>query len=256
MTGHDIHAYFEAHYPADQAFTWDHVGLQVGTLDRPIKKMMITLDVTLDTVKQAIEANADFILAHHPLMFHPVETLDTSQSKGQIIEHLVMHKITVYAAHTNFDTGTPGMNGHLAEVIGLENPQVLNSHEEGLSIGRIGTITPTTIKAFADTLKPLFKTTHVGVITRRPLHTEIKKVAISGGAGSPDKEAAFAAGADLFLTGDITYHTALELLDMDLPAIDIGHFAEHVFKAYFVDVFNAHDCIVFASHETSPYQWV
>jgi putative NIF3 family GTP cyclohydrolase 1 type 2 len=48
-------------------------------------------------------------------------------------------------------------------------------------------------------------------------------VAIVGGSGAEFAGAAREAGADLFVTGDMKYHQALEAEAAGLPVADIGH---------------------------------
>ncbi len=55
----------------------------------------------------------------------------------------------------------------------------------------------------------------------------VKKVAILGGAGSRYAATALARGADVFITGDIDYHTAQDALAKGLALLDPGHQIEH-----------------------------
>jgi len=119
-----IHA-FEAWAPQTLAEKWDKVGLQVGTLKREMKKVMITLDVLESVVDEAILEGVDFIFAHHPLIFHPVEKMLTDRSQSKIIAKCIKHDIAVYAAHTNLDLANGGMNDWLAEKLGLQNTEIL-----------------------------------------------------------------------------------------------------------------------------------
>jgi putative NIF3 family GTP cyclohydrolase 1 type 2 len=48
-------------------------------------------------------------------------------------------------------------------------------------------------------------------------------VAIVGGSGAEFAGAARESGADLFITGDVKYHQALEAAAAGLPVADIGH---------------------------------
>lgn len=55
---------------------------------------------------------------------------------------------------------------------------------------------------------------------------EVKKVALCGGSGFSLYKQARAAGADLFITGDLKYHEACEVIACGGPPIlDAGHFA-------------------------------
>ena len=254
MTGHEIHRYFADHYPLEDAFEWDHVGLQVGDLNRPVTRVLLTLDVTLEVVHQAIQAGAEMIVAHHPLLFHPLETLDVSSPQGIIIQTLITHEITVYAAHTNYDTGMPGMNGVMADMLGLQDIQVLNEDAPGHGIGRIGRITPQSLEALAARIKNVFNVPHVRIITDHPLTHEVSTVALSSGSGVSDYAHALEKQADVFITGDIKHHDALDLRAAKLTAIDMGHFTEWVFKADLKPHLEALGVAVSLSDEAFPFQ--
>ena len=114
ISGSTLIQRFEQFASPQLAEKWDHVGLQVGNPDRPIKKLMTTLDTRPETVQEAIDQGVDFIFAHHPVMFHPAKDLDTRNPQNAMYAQLLAHHITVYAAHTNLDTANGGMNDWLA----------------------------------------------------------------------------------------------------------------------------------------------
>src|SRR5690625_3858645 len=105
--------------PKDLAFDWDNVGLQVGSETDDTKKIMVTLDVMESVVDEAIEQKVNLIIAHHPLLFKPLSEINFRTVKGKIIKKLIKHNITVYAAHTNLDIATGGVNDLLCESLGV-----------------------------------------------------------------------------------------------------------------------------------------
>lgn len=116
---------FEQWAPKSLAEDWDPVGLQVGTLSKKVSKVMITLDVLESVVDEAINENVDLIIAHHPLLFNPLKKLDTARPQGKLIERLIKHDITVYAAHTNLDAARGGVSDLLAEKLGIPDTKVM-----------------------------------------------------------------------------------------------------------------------------------
>lgn len=228
MTGHDFIAYFNTLYPETTALEWDHVGLQVGRLDTTITGILVTLDVTLEVVIEAKKKGANFIVAHHPVLFHPLDTLDVTTARGAIIAELLKNGTTVYAAHTNYDVGNPGMNGTMADLLGLKAAQPLITEGADAGLGRIGHLPEIPVEAFIETVKTAFKIPYV--IAVGPWPKTLTKVALSSGSGGRDMAQAKAQGADLFLTGDITHHQALDLMALGLPACDILHASEQVMK--------------------------
>lgn len=112
------------------AIEGDPIGLQVGSLDKPVKKVMIALDVLESVVDEAIEGKVDLIIAHHPLLYRPLKKIDINTSKGKVIEKLIKNDITVYAAHTNLDVTSLGVNEWLADQLQLTNTDVLSTTYE------------------------------------------------------------------------------------------------------------------------------
>lgn len=97
----------------------DKIGLQLGTLNKPIKKLLIALDVTDAVVDEAIERGAELIIAHHAIIYRPLARLDTSTAAGRLYEKLIKHDIAVYISHTNLDVADGGINDWLADLVGI-----------------------------------------------------------------------------------------------------------------------------------------
>ncbi len=68
---------FEEYCPQWLAESGDPVGLHIGTLNKPIRRVMMTLDVGPEVVKEAIDKNIDLLIAKHPPIFRPVKRLNT-----------------------------------------------------------------------------------------------------------------------------------------------------------------------------------
>ncbi len=117
--GHTIIQYLEEWMPKYLAMEDDRIGLQVGSLQKPVKKVMITLDVLENVVDEAIEKEVDLIVAHHPVIYRPLKNLRTDLPTGRLFEKLLKHDISVYVAHTNFDSAEGGMNDLMAQRLEL-----------------------------------------------------------------------------------------------------------------------------------------
>lgn len=125
VNGHEIIQLFEQFSPKSYAMEGDKIGLQIGRLNQPIENVMIALDVLEEVVDEAIEKNVQLIIAHHPPIFRPLKAIATETPAGRLIEKLIKHDIAVYAAHTNLDVATGGVNDMLAEALQLTNTEVL-----------------------------------------------------------------------------------------------------------------------------------
>ena len=224
MNSIEVIKYFESKYPTELAYEWDNVGLQVGTLNTKVDRVLVTLDVTKEVVKEAIKNKVNLIISHHPLMFKPMQNIVFDSPRGWIVKHLVQHNIAVYSAHTNFDQAEGGMNDILAKEIGIMEPKLLDETD---NIGRYGLIPKTKVKSFVDQLKKVFDLQSVKVIGK--VDKNVETVGISGGSGSHHMYAAKKRNCDVYITGDITYHTALDAIQLGLTLIDVGHHVEVIF---------------------------
>lgn len=121
----DIHAIFESWAPPAIAWERDNVGLQVGSMNRPVRRILATLDVTDSVVEESKRRACDLIVSHHPLLFHPLKSVDGEERVGRMVERLARHRISVYAAHTNLDFTDSGVSFALAERLKLRSLSVL-----------------------------------------------------------------------------------------------------------------------------------
>lgn len=335
VNGHEVIQVFESWSPKKFAcMPNDPIGLAVGTLNKPITKVLVTLDVTDEVVDEAIVAGCELILAHHPPIFAKLAHLRTDNPQGQLFEKLIKHDIAVYAAHTNLDVAPGGVNDLLADALQLQERKIfdetyrepfmklavfvpeqaaetvraalakagagqignyascsftssgegrfralegaqpfvgevgelhiereqkievvfpqsiknkvlkamLNAHpyEEPAydfftvdteanvqGLGRIGKLAePMTLRAFAEFVKRQLDVPAVRVVG--DVERLVQKVAVVGGAGNSYVQRAIFAGADVFVTGDISFHVALDAKRDGLSIIDPGHHVEKV----------------------------
>jgi len=121
----DIIKAMEIIAPIWLAEEWDNVGLQVGQKDWPVRTIWIALDPGADVVNDACRNNVDLLITHHPLIFHPLRSINLNTSVGSIIQKAIRHNMAIFSAHTNLDNATDGLNDVLARRIGIKNLKVL-----------------------------------------------------------------------------------------------------------------------------------
>jgi dinuclear metal center YbgI/SA1388 family protein len=109
----------EEEYSLHLAESWDNSGLQIGSSDKKVGRILIALDLDSFVLKQAVEKQVDMIITHHPLFFKPMKNINYASPLGRMIKALVSADITVYSAHTNLDAAERGLNQALAEKLGL-----------------------------------------------------------------------------------------------------------------------------------------
>jgi len=281
--------------PPRFALEGDKTGLQVGRSDRKIRRVMTTLDLTLEVAEEARDKEVDLVVSHHAVIFRALRHLRTDDFKVRILELLLKHEIAVYVPHTALDVVEGGGNDALAVAVGLGEtrpldrsggdaavlltllapadvaqeisalcqergatleregervlatldarrarslaaaiekrwsitPHVLalESHGTSRGIGRVGKLpAPTSLLALAERLKAELGAPGVRLVAADP-QAEVRKVAVLCGDGRSFLNAACFAGAQVYVTGDVDHHTALEARARGLALIDVGHWA-------------------------------
>ncbi|KAF0349318.1 Nif3-like dinuclear metal center hexameric protein [Pediococcus pentosaceus] len=254
---------FESFAPKTIAFTNDPVGLQIGNVNNDIKRVMVTLDVRPEVVDEAIKQNCDMIFSHHPLIFRPIKNLDLSNPQNQMYAKLIQNSILVYSAHTNLDVAKGGMNDWLTEAMGLNHVQTVYSIHYDTNIGRIGVLsTPVTVEKFAKTLKKTFNLDGLRLVTSDN-EAMVKNVAVVGGDGGKFYPEMLKAGADVFVTGDVYYHTGHDMLADGINVVDVGHNVEKICIPKLASLFNEWKAnndwkveIIESTVNTNPYQFI
>lgn len=364
LTHQNIFQAMEKIAPAKFAYEWDNVGMQIGNKQDETSGILVTLDVTEAVVDEAIHQGANLIIAHHPLFFQSIKQIDRSSQKGKVIEKIIKHDITVFAAHTNLDIASGGVNDMLCQELQIDkakplittykekqykvvvfvpeshvktvleqmgdagagnignyshcafmsdgigtfkpdehaNPYVginLKQHEESekkievivpenklqqvttkmiqahpyeepaydillleqpgekFGLGRIGVLNETcTVQTLCDQIKKQFDVSHVRV--SGDLNTKVNKVAIVGGSGEKYVEAARKAGADVYITGDMTFHIAQDAEQAGLTVIDAGHIIEKIMIKYihvYLSELFSDEHVIASTIDTNPFQY-
>ena len=93
----------EEKYPVSFAEEWDNPGLLVGDPEKEVKKVFLALDVTDESLEEAVKTDADMIITHHPLIFSGIKKVTEDNFIGRRIIGLIKNDISYYAMHTNFD---------------------------------------------------------------------------------------------------------------------------------------------------------
>ncbi len=224
---------FESLWPIENTEEWDVVGLVVGDREQPISKVLLTVDVTAEVIEHAIAINADLILAHHPLLLKPVNSIAQDTSKGSVLSKLLKSGIALYSAHTNADAVPTGTSAALAKAVGLKTSTPLHVFIDGVhGVGRIGKLSnPMSLGDLAAVLNSVLPATATGVRVAGDFDREVQTVALCAGAGDSYLGLALDSGADVYITSDLRHHPAQEILELakarskSFALIDISHWA-------------------------------
>lgn len=344
INGKEFIERFEQYCPQWLAEKGDPVGLCIGTLDKPIQRVLITLDIRPEVVKEAIDQKIDLLISKHPPIFRPIKRLQTDHLQEKMYTDLLKHDIAVYSAHTNIDIIEDGLNDWFCELLGIKVENYLfKTHEIGFKklvvyvsiehvkevqealvkvgrstksyyekmnftsieqgffkligevypiiretgksdqvqeakvevifpetiekeileaiiemypkepafelllvdqptitfgIGRVGELIETVDLAdFVETVKEVFEIDKLRVVRPNCEKQKVKRIAICGGSGEKFYPHAISKKADVYITGDICYHTAHDMQNAGLIAIDPGHYIEALCKEKFIEKF-------------------
>ena len=221
---------------------YDNAGLQVGLTEAvEVSGALLCLDVTEDVVDEAIRKGCNLIVSHHPLIFRKLARISDENYVQRTVRKAIKNDITIVSMHTNMDAAKGGVNFKIAEKLGLHNLRFFGGEKEidGVKGGEgvIGEITDETDTLHADgiaaddlvlMLRERFQVECVqcNQLLRRP----IRKVALCGGAGSFLLDAAIAAGADAFITGEMHYHEFFGH-EQEIQICVIGHYQSEQFTS-------------------------
>lgn len=225
MTVNDILNKIEEFAPPALAYSWDNVGLLVGSGKREVKRVLIALDADLSVIAEAIDKKCDLIVSHHPMFFKGVKRILSDNAQGMEIELLIKNDISVIAAHTNMDCTKGGINDRLAELFELENVEVLDENPAfpGCGLGRIGDLKKATdIGSLAVDTKMALGIDNVRVAGSP--RTKIERIAVAGGSCSEVIPLAAAKGCQAIITGDMKYHETMDAANSGICVIDAGHY--------------------------------
>lgn len=109
--------------------SYDNAGLITGETDWNCTGILITLDSIEAVVDEAIHKKCNLIVAHHPIVFKGLKKITVKNYIGRTIIKAIKHDIAIYAIHTNLDNVIAGVNGKIAEKLGLKNLQVLSAQQ-------------------------------------------------------------------------------------------------------------------------------
>lgn len=227
----EIMQVIEAAYPRSAALDFDNVGLLAGRAGKEVNRVYLALDATDAVIDRAIEAGADMLITHHPLIFSPMKRVTDEDFIGRRVLKLIQSDIAYYAMHTNYDV--LGMATLSEKILGIKNSQVLDvtmcedGNEEG--IGRVGDLEkPMTLEECCVYVKHKLKLGSLKVFG--DMNGTVSRLAVSPGSGKSAVAPAIAKGADVLVTGDIGHHDGLDAVEQGLAVIDAGHYGtEYIF---------------------------
>ena len=111
--------FIEEIFPPSFAEDFDNIGLLIGRCDKKIGKAIICLDCDKNVVKEAIREGAELIITHHPAIFNNMKKVVDDSDHGEMIVSAIENGISVYSAHTNFDSAPGGLTDSVVKELDL-----------------------------------------------------------------------------------------------------------------------------------------
>ncbi len=199
--------------PFETQASWDNSGLILGSYDQEISAVVLSIDID-EALLESVEEGT-LIITHHPLIFSGIKSMDFATYPSRLLAKMIEKKIANIAMHTNFDLSH--LNAYVAEkVLG----KTILKRDEYLIYFDV----QSTMQELSIEVTKAFGLTHVKSVIAH--NREIRRVALCTGSGA---SMIGEIDADLFLTGDIKYHDAMEAKVLGLNMIDIGHFESECF---------------------------
>ncbi len=233
--------------PESAEYDWDCIGEQVP-IKEEINRVMVTLDVTIDTIAQAQEEGVDLIIAHHPLIFGELgEVLDNDKFINAKYQLLNKTGIGLYIIHTNADFNPNSIAYMQGLALGLENLE--QGNENRYVTGKLKEATSTS--QFMETIKETLELKDVEFRSNFDIEEVVEEVLIaSGAAGS-----SISYNSDIVnIIGEVKYHEWVKAKETGARVIEISHYSEKIFKNI-IDVFlEDKDIEVILSEETNGYK--
>ncbi len=213
--------------PIRYAAEWDNPGMNVGRSDNDVHKILVCLDADDEATGYAVRNGIDMIVSHHPLLFKGIKKINTDDITGRRILEMAENHINCYCMHTNYDT--MGMADAAADRLELIHREVLSEICDGEGIGRVGSLKkPMTTGGLCELVKERFGLDKVVLYGSE--EDIIRKAAICPGSGRDEIDNALRLGAEVIITGDITYHYGIDAVARGIRIIDAGHYGlEHIF---------------------------
>ncbi len=229
MTIQEIYQILDDFAPFSLQESYDNSGLLVGDPQQNVRTVLLTLDITIPVVNEAVQKRADLILAHHPVIWQPLRSL----SPAHPVWHLVRHQIGAICSHTCFDIAEGGLNDSfgtwISKTIPLQNerfPLTVLSNDRILGKAA-DLVTETNADTLASQLRDVLGCNSLRYYCGKKADS-IRRIAWCTGSGGDLIQDAIRVGADALITGDCKHSIWAEAQNRDFTLFDCGHFESEV----------------------------
>ena len=218
----DIYNYLDAAYPIVLQESWDNSGYLVESRRSDCDTVLLSLDITKDSVNEAYKKRAGLVISHHPVIFDPLKMVNSYTP----VSELIYNDIAAICMHTNVDIAKCGTNGVIlkklqskCEIVSVEPFEELGG---GNNLGWIIELKNAVVnREFGEILKGIFECKYVRMTSET--HS-VKRIAFCSGSGGSMLGLAVKKGCDALLTGDVKHDVWIDSLNKGFTVYDCGHF--------------------------------
>ncbi|MCI8332614.1 MAG: Nif3-like dinuclear metal center hexameric protein [Clostridiales bacterium] len=212
----EIFAELEKIIPSVLSMEWDNDGLMVnGDIEDEVLRALVTLDATAEAIDYAVQNGFNLIVTHHPLIFKKLSCVNEQDVIAQKVMTCIKNGITVMSFHTRLDILDGGVNDALAFVLGLDN---IEKYGDLVRVGELSQ--PMTADEFADFVRDALSCDYVNCVGQHM----VRRVAVAGGDGKEHYFDALRAGADVYVTGSLSYNMMVDAAERKMNVVEAGHF--------------------------------
>lgn len=198
---------------------WDNDGCDViPDKNATVTRVLCALDCTSVAIEKALQSGCNVIITHHPLVFKPLNGINSDESVGKRVIECIRHGIAVISFHTRLDIIKGGVNDTLAELLGIEEC------ESFIPYGRIGNVREQSFEDYALFVANRLKL-DIGTLSKVKARNTVKRVAVVSGCGKDEISEVIKAGADTFVTGEVMHNHMIDCKESGLNLICGTHYA-------------------------------
>ena len=236
--GASVAAGMKAIAPLELAGSWDNVGTLLepcvdslgGPDPSPLRdEALLCIDLTEAVAAEAAAARCGAVVAYHPPIFRGLKKITQNVGLQRGLLRLAREGIAVYSPHTSLDTVEGGVNDILADGLPAGAREGCHPHEsvQDAQVGRVVRFdAPQPLSALVAAAAA-----HLGLPAAAisVLHGDPQAgndalcAAVAICAGSGDSVCSRAAGADVYLTGEMGHHEQLAAVAAGVSVILCGH---------------------------------
>ena len=237
----EIYKQLDAVSPFETQAKWDNSGLILGSFDQEVSEIVLSIDI--DEKLIASVAEGTLIITHHPLIFSGIKSMDYATYPNKLLAQMMAKGISNIAMHTNFDLSH--LNRYVVEKVLAQKVVAEGEYLLYFDVDQ-------SMEEISEMMKKAFGLEHIRSVIAHD--RVIKRVALCTGSGA---SMISMIDADLFLTGDIKYHDAMEAKALGLNLLDIGHFESERFFGEILaqDLKNLGLTVIISSSE-NPFTYV